>query len=328
MNEGVFIMMKKRTLALSAIAVFSLGLLASCGTEKTEKTTKKTETKEQLSLSFGAMPAVDSLPVYIAEKEGFFKEEGLDLDLQSFKSPKDRDAALTSGHLDGANSDLIALSTYRQGGLDVKVVSQSTGTFSISTSNDEIKTIADLKGKKVGIAKNQAPYYFLDEALKKENLSVSDVVYEEVPQIPVRVELTKNKKVDATVVPEPFRTIGLANGLKELGNSNDLDINATVFGFTADSLSKNKKAVEAFYRGYNKGVDFINEKSMDAYYDVMKEKIGFTDEIKDNVSLPKYTHAEQVKKEQVVNAFEWSKEQGIMTKEWKESDVLSPLLSK
>lgn len=321
--------MKKRTLILGLAAVATLGLITGCGTkEKAAKTDAKETTKNELTLSFGAMPAVDSLPVYIAEKEGFFEEEGLKLDLQSFKSPKDRDAALSSGNLDGANTDLVAVSAYLQGDMKFQVVSQSIGAFSILTSNEEVKTLADLKDKKVGIAKNQAPYYFLDEALKTANLSVADIAYEEVPQIPVRVELTANQKIDATVVPEPFRTIGLANGLTELGNSNELGIDATVFGFTTESLTDNKEAVEAFYRGYNKGVDYINDHKLDDYYDVMKEKIGFTDEIKGRVSLPKYTHAEQIKSEQLSSVLTWSKEQGIYSKELKQEDILNPLLSK
>ncbi len=321
--------MKKRTLILGLAAVATLGLITGCGTkEKAAKTDAKETAKNELTLSFGAMPAVDSLPVYIAEKEGFFEDEGLKLDLQSFKSPKDRDAALSSGNLDGANTDLVAVSAYLQGDMKFQVVSQSIGTFSILTSNEEVKTLADLKDKKVGIAKNQAPYYFLDEALKTADLSVADIAYEEVPQIPVRVELTGNQKIDATVVPEPFRTIGLANGLTELGNSNELGIDATVFGFTTESLTDNKEAVEAFYRGYNKGVDYINDHKLDDYYDVMKEKIGFTDEIKGRVSLPKYTYAEQIKSEQLSSVLTWSKEQGIYSKELKQEDILNPLLSK
>lgn len=321
--------MKKRTLILGLAAVATLGLITGCGTkEKAAKTDAKETAKNELTLSFGAMPAVDSLPAYIAEKEGFFEEEGLKVDLQSFKSPKDRDAALSSGNLDGANTDLVAVSAYLQGDMKFQVVSQSIGTFSILTSNKEVKTLADLKDKKVGIAKNQAPYYFLDEALKTADLSVADIAYEEVPQIPVRVELTANQKIDATVVPEPFRTIGLANGLTELGNSNELGIDATVFGFTTESLTDNKEAVEAFYRGYNKGVDYINDHKLDDYYDVMKEKIGFTDEIKGRVSLPKYTHAEQIKSEQLSSVLTWSKEQGIYSKELKQEDILNPLLSK
>lgn len=322
-----FYRMKKKGILITLMTAFTL-MLVSCGTEKpVKKETKSSEEGKSLALSVGTMPAVDSLPVYIADKEGFFNEEGLTLDLQSFKSPKDRDAALISGNLDGANTDLIALSTYRQGGMDVKVVSQSIGTFSILTGNDEIKTLADLEGKKVGHLKNQAPYYFLNEALTKEKIDPSKVGYEEVPQIPVRIELVKNKKLDATVVPEPFRTIGLANGLRELGNSNEMAIHATIFGFTDKSLKDNKEAVEAFYRGYNKGVDYINEHKLDDYYDVLKEKIGFTDEIKTKVELPKYTHAKQIEESQLNNAFTWSKEQDIYKKEWTTEEVLSPLLS-
>lgn len=322
--------MKKKLGWISLISVMAIGLLASCGTKENtnQKQIDESAKKELLTLSFGAMPAVDSLPVYIAEKEGYFKDEGLNLALSSFKSPKDRDAALTSGHLDGANTDLIALSTYRQGDMDVKVVSQSIGTFSVLTGNDSINTVNDLKGKKVGYAKNQAPYYFLDEALKTHDLSINEVGFEEVPQIPVRVELTLNHKIDATVVPEPFRTIGLSQGLKELTNSNELGIQSTVFGFTNESLTNNEEAIEAFYRAYNKGVDYVNNHDLDDYYDVLKEKIGFTDDIKKDVTLPKYVHAEQIDGKQVEKAFNWSKQEGIYKKEYNQTDVMSDLLVK
>ncbi|MGY3704936.1 hypothetical protein BW731_07440 [Vagococcus martis] len=322
--------MKKKLRWFGLVSVVTLGLLTSCGTKEgtQEKKTIDTSQKDTLSLSFGAMPAVDSLPVYIAEKEGYFKEEGLNLKLNSFKSPKDRDAALTSGNLDGANTNLIALSAYRQGDMDVKIVSQSIGTFSILTGNDKVTSLTDLKGKKAGYAKNQAPYYFLDEALKSKELDVREVDFEEVPQIPIRVELTLNHKIDATVVPEPFRTIGISQGLRELTNSQDLNIQSTVFGFTNDSLTNNKEAIEAFYRAYNKAVDYVNEHDIDTYYDVLKEKIGFTDEIKKDVTLPKYVHAEQIDGKQVDNAFNWSKEEGIFTKEYNQKDVMSDLLVK
>lgn len=315
---------------VNLVLAMVLVLLVGCGTKESanKHLTNESDRKESLVLSFGAMPAVDSLPVYIAEKEGYFKEEGLNLELNSFKSPKDRDAALTSGNLDGANTDLIALSAYRQGDMDIKVVSQSIGTFSVLTGNDSINTINDLKGKKVGYAKNQAPYYFLDEALKTHDLSVNQVGFEEVPQIPVRVELTLNHKIDATVVPEPFRTIGLSQGLKELTNSQELGIQSTVFGFTNEALTNNKEAIVAFYRAYNKGVDYVNEHDLDDYYDVLKEKIGFTDDIKKDVALPKYVHAEQIDDKQVEKAFNWSKQEGIYKKEYNQKDVMSDLLVK
>lgn len=322
--------MKRNLKWFSLISVVVVGLLASCGTkeETTDSKTTNNPKGKTLSLSFGVMPAVDSLPVYIAEKEGFFKDEGLDLELNSFKSPKDRDAALTSGNLDGANTDLIAVSAYRQGDMDVKIVSQSIGTFSILTGNDDVTSLNQLKGKTVGYAKNQAPYYFLDEALKSDSLEVSEIGFEEVPQIPVRVELTLNHKIDATVVPEPFRTIGMSQGLKELANSQELDIQSTVFGFTNETLVNNTEAIEAFYRAYNKGVDYVNSNDIDTYYDVLKEKIGFTDEIKKDVKLPKYVHAKQIEGKQVDNAFNWSKEEGIFTKEYNQKDVMSDLLTK
>lgn len=317
-------MHKKLLLALISVSVGTL--LVGCTTQpKEEKTKQKSE--EKLELSFGAMPAVDSLPVYIAEKEGYFKEQGLNLDLQRFKSPKDRDAALSSGHLDGANSDLIAVSTYRAGKLPIQITSQSSGNFSILTNDPAVKTLKDLKGKKVGYAKNQAPYYFLDQAVQTEGLSVEDLGFEEVPQIPVRMELLQNKKIAATVVPEPFRTIGIANGMTELADSQKLDIQTTVFAFSEKSLKENKAAIQAFYRAYNQGVDYLEKHDMTEFYDVLEKNIGFSKQVQDKVSLPNYEHAKQVDEKQLKSAFEWSAAQGIYTEKWQVSDVLNPLLT-
>ena len=322
-------MIKKKKFIFSLIALLFIGILSSCGTEEiSQKITGDTSETKELRLSFGVMPAVDSLRVLVAQKEGFFEAEGLTVDLQVFKSPKDRDAALTSGNLDGANTDLIAVSTYLEGDMDFQVVSQSTGVFSILTNNPEIQTVTDLKGKKVGLKKDQAPYYFMAKSLETRGLEVADISYEEVPQIPIRVELVTNQKLDATVVPEPFRTIGLSNGLRELDNSNELDINATVFGFTTKSLEENSEAISAFYKGYNQAVDYINDNELDDYYSIMKDNIGYTEEIKGRVTLPPYTHAEQVEVDQLTDALKWSKQQGIYSKELKPDEVLSDFLER
>ena len=73
---------------VNLVLAMVLVLLVGCGTKESanKHLTNESDRKESLVLSFGAMPAVDSLPVYIAEKEGYFKEEGLNLELNSFKS--------------------------------------------------------------------------------------------------------------------------------------------------------------------------------------------------------------------------------------------------
>lgn len=66
------------------------------------------------------MPDIDSIPFIIAQEKGYFKEEGVDVELQYFKSAMDRDSALQSGNLDGGVSDMLAAGFAKAGGFDVK----------------------------------------------------------------------------------------------------------------------------------------------------------------------------------------------------------------
>ena len=88
--------------------------------------------KQELgTLKIGLMPDTDSVPFIIAQEKGYFAEEGLNVELHSFKSAMDRDSALQSGNLDGAVSDLLAVAFAKDGGFDVKVTSMTDGSYKL-----------------------------------------------------------------------------------------------------------------------------------------------------------------------------------------------------
>ena len=88
---------------LACLFCLTLLLVGGCGSPVQEKS-------EPLpKLTIGLMPDTDSIPFIIAAERGYFAEEGVEVELQPFKSAMDRDAALQSGNLDGAVSDLLAV---------------------------------------------------------------------------------------------------------------------------------------------------------------------------------------------------------------------------
>ncbi|MBF1706100.1 MAG: ABC transporter substrate-binding protein, partial [Selenomonas sp.] len=99
---------------LACLFCLTLLLVGGCGSPVQEKS-------EPLpKLTIGLMPDTDSIPFIIAAERGYFAEEGVEVELQPFKSAMDRDAALQSGNLDGAVSDLLAVIFARSGGFDVR----------------------------------------------------------------------------------------------------------------------------------------------------------------------------------------------------------------
>ena len=85
------------------------------------------------------MPAPDSLPLYVAQKEGYFKDQGLDVKLTNFKSPKERDATISGDNWIFAVTDVVALASYVNGDLGWKSATGLTGYFGIVTSDDSVK---------------------------------------------------------------------------------------------------------------------------------------------------------------------------------------------
>ena len=129
--------MKKYAVLLMALLL--LGMVAGCGQQEAKK--------DLQPLNIGLMPDTDSLPFIIAQEKGYFKEEGLEVNIQQYKSAMDRDSALQSGNLDGAISDMLAVAFAKDGGFNVKVTSFTDGSYKlIASAQSGAKSVADLKG--------------------------------------------------------------------------------------------------------------------------------------------------------------------------------------
>ena len=72
----------KKIIALAMATVMTASMVA-CGSEKQEIQSEKT------TLRVGVMGSIDAVPLVIAQQNGYFEEEGIDLDLQIFKAAKD-----------------------------------------------------------------------------------------------------------------------------------------------------------------------------------------------------------------------------------------------
>ena len=113
------------------------------------------------------MPDVESVPFIMAEKNGYFEEEGVKVKILHFKSAKDRDSALQSGQLDGVITDVVAVVFSNEGGTDLKIISKNDGNIEMMAGKDSgINTIAELKGKSIGLSTNTIMEYTVDKMLE------------------------------------------------------------------------------------------------------------------------------------------------------------------
>ncbi|MBC8078950.1 MAG: ABC transporter substrate-binding protein [Gorillibacterium sp.] len=317
--------MRKTGLILSLTLLISV-LGVGCSTTKT--TNSQESGKALPELTIGMMPATDVIPFIIAHEQGFDLKHGVKLNMQTFKSAKDRDVAFQAGQLDGVGADLIAIAIYNQGGLDVKITSTTFGGFSLLTGADDVKTVADLKGKSVIFSKNTSTEYVFSLMLKEVGLTEKDIKLTEVPQIPTRLELLKNNKADAAILPEPFVTMGKADGLRELNSTISMGLSPFVIGFPQKFIAANEGAIHAAYAAYDEAVAYMKAHDQSDYIDLIIKTVGYPENQKNVIKVPEYPAASQVTTAEVVSAFAWAREKGLLKKNLTPEEVVSDVAFK
>ena len=309
--------MKFKKLLTTIMTLAIVGTMAGC--DKT-KGSNENETKK---LSFGAMSSIDIVPIVIAKEKGYFQDQGLELDFQLFTSAKDRDAALQAGELDGVIADEIAISIYQNSGMDMKITGATNGDWTLVVGKDSgIEKLEDLKGKKIAISKNTMIDYLSDYIAEENGIEASDIEKVVIPAMPARLEALRNKQVDAAILPAPFDDTAIADGGTGLANIDNADIMISVIGFLQDKIDNNEEAIKAFFTGYNKAVDYMKTTNIKAYEDIIISTVGYSEDMKGNLILPKLNVNYLPDATKVQAVFDWSKNNGIIEKDLKAEDII------
>ena len=309
----------KKLLFLVSVLVMIVLSAAGCG-NTADKTAGNKELQE---INIGLMPDIDSVPVIMAQEKGYFAEEGLKVNIQQFKSAMDRDAALQSGNLDGAISDMLAVAFAKSGGFDVKVTAFTNGSYKLIAGKDaEVNSVQDLIGKDVAISKNTIIEYVTDQITAANNMPENSLNKVVIPQIPTRLEMLQNGKLAAATLPEPMGSIAIYNGCKYITGSDELGINPGVMMFTSKAVESKKAELQAFYRAYNKAVAYLNDTDKAQYMDIVIEKSGFPTAAKDALVLPKYRPAGLPKQQDVTDCLTWMNQKNLIKQNYTYDDIV------
>ena len=226
----------------------------------------------------------DHAPLIIAQKRNFFKDVGLEVEMIEPADPNDPPKLVAAGKLDLAISYQPQLHIQVDQGLPVVRVGTlvSVPLNSLVVLKDgPIKSIADLKGKKVGFSVGGFEEALLSGMLQKYNLKMSDVEL-----ININFSLSPSliaKKVDAVI--GAFRNF-------ELNQMNIVGQPGTAFYpeengvphyeeliYIINKNDKGKKVYKDFLDAVQKATIFIinnPEKSWELFY---KYKKGLNDEL-------------------------------------------------
>jgi NitT/TauT family transport system substrate-binding protein len=275
--------MKRALTALCATA--SIFALAACGSGSPSGESSSAAAEggsgELTKVSVGVIPIVDTAAIWLGDQEGFFEEEGLDLDLQVTTGGAAAVPGVVSDSFQFAFGNIISVMVAKDQGLDLEFVTNGT-TVSADESKDigavvvpadsEIQGPADLEGKTVSvnnlsnIGDTTIRHIVQDAGGNPDNINFAEVAFPDAPAA------LANDQVDAAWILEPFLTQALEDGARVVSwnfkeTHEDLDIAG--YFTKGDTLRNNPELVEKFRNAMNKSLEYAQENP-----DAVREVVG------------------------------------------------------
>ena len=201
------------------------------------------------------------LPAWMAEKKGFFKAEGLDVRMKVYDSadPIHADLRKNEQQIALASIESVIADAYKGGGVRIVAGSAKRPPHFI-IAQPEIKTLADLKGKTIGVVSmHEGTTFFIADIAKAGGFKLSEVRVEAVGGSPTRQRLLKEKKIDAGLQPYPLSYEAEAAGFSNLGPIANLvpDYQFTSVMVDEGWAKANRAALVGFLRALRKGTDYM-----------------------------------------------------------------------
>jgi len=204
----------------------------------------------------------------IADKKGYVRREGIEVELIPFNSAAQMIVPLGSGQLDvGGGTVAAGLYNAIGRGIGLKIVADKGSVadgyeYSMLLVRKDLvdsgryKTLRDLKGMKIAVAAQGAgSESSMNEALKKGGLSYGDVdvVYLGFPE---HLLAYRNKAIDASITAEPAATRAMREGLAVRGSSQVIypGQQTAVVLYSADFIANRRELAEKFMYAYIKAL--------------------------------------------------------------------------
>jgi NitT/TauT family transport system substrate-binding protein len=174
----------------------------------------------RVELKVGAIGAVSDAGIFIAQEKGFFRDEGLDVELVSFKAAPQILPAIATNEVQISGSAVSpALFNAFARGIGMKLVAdkgqvaKGFGFAAIVIRSDlagTVKDFKDLKGRKFAVmGKGVSSTTQLGKALELGGIQPSEVELIELG-LPEMVAALGNKAIDGATLLEPFITFATA----------------------------------------------------------------------------------------------------------------------
>ena len=276
-------------------------VLTSVACQKTIRTDK---------VKIGYNPISYDLPFFVAQEKGYFREQGLDVDPVLFATSNLMAEALIAGRIDVITSVsvavLLGVEQNDPGKFKVFMIHVSSSSrpadYILVKKNASIKSIEDLRGRKIGVHPGSTMLTYAKLALKQFLDPNHDI---DIVQLPnqLQIQALVTGQVDALFAYEPVASISLSEGLADvlLAAPKNLIMDpmpSGAYAFSSKLYEDNPEITKKIQTAMEKAVDYIREHEREAKKFIAK----FTpieEEIALKINVVEYWKREEINKTSV-----------------------------
>jgi NitT/TauT family transport system substrate-binding protein len=211
---------------------------------------------------------------YVAQKKGFFAQEGIDFELIGLPTAPNQTQALLSGDVQVIGLTVLSMATAVAAGAPLKLVASSQDAPTIEMIvRPEIQGWADLRGQTLGSGNTAGDYF--DIALRlmmaANGLREGDYTARNMPTA-ARLPAILAGQLAGGVGASQESSVALASGLRSLGSFTDYVQDVAYTGFLVNDswATANDEALVRFLRALLRGVTWLydpaNEEEAKAIY--------------------------------------------------------------
>jgi NitT/TauT family transport system substrate-binding protein len=228
-------------------------------------------------VNLGVMRLASHAPSFIAFERGYYKDEGLDVELKFFEAAQPMAVAIASGDADYAvtamSGGLVSLA--EKGAIKVigGALAEEKGIVGaiVLASNEAydagLTTPAGLRGKTFGITTAGSSFHYMCHKIAEANgIPMSEITLKPLQKVGAIVGALGTGQIDAWAIQASVANKMLAEGnAKEIGLVSDYAPNyqvTTVFTSTNNAANERSKT-EAFIRAYSKAIADYNAAVVD-----------------------------------------------------------------
>lgn len=308
------------------VVLLSIAVFSGCVNNNALSSTTGGE-KELIKVKISMLPYFSYAPLFIADEEGYFEEQGIEVEFVKFPFSSQSLPALAQGDID-VSAGLISVGLFNgiERGMNVKIVADK-GHVALEGCSEkallarrelveagELEGPEQLDGKKIAFIPGGTENYIIEQLLVEGGLTIDNITIVDVPT-PAQQDAIETGAIDLTMTSEPWVTRLLDTGNTEIWmpyNEIMPGFQSAIIIYGPNFLEKNPDAGKRFMTAYLKAVRQYNEGHTDRNLELLANFTGQEIEFLNRVCWPTFRSDGSINIESMLNFQNWAMEKGYL----------------